>query len=115
MGAASDLDPYVVRVHAGGSGISDEDAATAIAWALREAVRDAGLPELDANGEYASLVTAESLFESLGSPLDDETGALTRRMLLLLESRPVVNEAAYQDLILQTIRAYWKNEGQHPV
>lgn len=113
MGAASDLDPYVVRVHDRGSVFSDEDAATTIASALRKAVCDAGLPELDANGEYASLVTAQSLFESLGSPLDDETGALTRRMLLLLESRPVVNEAAYQDLILQTIRAYWKNEEQH--
>src|SRR5690606_39931962 len=56
----------------------------------------------------------QSLFEFLGSPLDDTTGALNRRMLLLLESRPLANEDAYHALIDQTIKAYWKNHDQHP-
>lgn len=113
MGAASDLDPYVVTLESSAA-LSMRDASAAIAEALRSAVDDVGLPELDRDGEYASLVTAESLFENLGDPADDQSGALTRRMLLILESRALVNPDAYEVLIGQTIDAYWKNEAEHP-
>ncbi len=114
MGAASDLDPYVVGVDAVTVPAHSENAADVIAAALRHAVKRAGLPELDAEGKYARLVTAEPLFEHLGSPKDDQTDALTKRMLLLLESRSLVNEGAYGRLVGKTIDAYWKNAEQHP-
>lgn len=114
MGAASDLDPYVVCVDAATFPVRAENAADFIAAALRHAVERVGLPALDADGEFARLVTAESLFEHLGSKLDDQTDALTKRMLLLLESRPLVNREAYDRLVGKTINAYWKNAEQHP-
>jgi predicted nucleotidyltransferase len=115
MGTASDLDPYVVRVDSAVSTTApSEKAAKAIASALRTAVERVALPELDHDGDYARLVTAESLFDYLGSPTDDETGALTKRMLLLLESRPLVNNEAYDRLLAKTINAYWRNEAYHP-
>lgn len=114
MGDASDLDPCVVYLDDGIAASRSEDATDVIADALRQAVEHVGLPELDANGDYARLVTAESLFSNLGSPTDDESGALTKRMLLILESRPLVNDEAYKALIRKTIAAYWKNEDLHP-
>ena len=113
MGAASDLDPYVVRVDGAMPSARSNVDADLIAAALRQAVKQVGLLDLDADGEYARLVTAESLFENLGNVDDDKTGAFTKRMLLLLESRPLVGESAYVRLVEQTIDAYWKNEEQH--
>lgn len=110
MGPASDLDPYVVRVD---GSVNDADRDV-LATALADAVKKVGLPDLDNNGEYARLVQAESLFNQLGSPQDDQQNALTRRMLLLLESRPLVNKGAYDLLLASTINEYWKNEREHP-
>ena len=110
VGAASDLDPYVVDLD---NRRSDERAA-AIGAALTTSAAAAGLEGLDADGSYAELVDAESLFQSLGDPKDDETGALTRRMLLLLESRPLENSDAYEQLLALTLDEYWKNEKEHP-
>lgn len=114
MGAASDLDPYVVQLDPPASSDGTQDAANAIDAGLQRAVKRVGLPELDADGTYARLVTAESLFKNLGSPDDDLSGALTKRMLLLLESRPLVNDQAYDNLLAKTVDAYWKNDDQHP-
>ena len=114
MGAASDLDPYVVSLAPSAVTADTSSASSLIASALAGAIEDTGLPELDRGGEYASLATAESLFENLGDPEDDRSGALTRRMLLILESRPLVNPDPHNELIRRTIDAYWKNEEEHP-
>lgn len=114
MGAASDIDPYVVRIDRSTLSAQSNDDSDIIASALRAAVRKVGLPDLDAHGEYARLVTAESLTENLGNVDDDKSGALTKRMLLLLESRPLLGRDAYETIVEQAIAAYWKNEEQHP-
>ena len=110
MGPASDLDPYVVRE----GGDASEVHGLAIETALENALARTGLPPLDANGDHARLVSGQTLFDHLGSPKDDESGALTKRMLLLLESQPLVNPEAYQRLLAAAVDAYWKNEELHP-
>lgn len=106
MGPASDLDPYVVRLD---DAVTDEDA-DAIEHALEAALRRTGLPGLDADGRHARLVAGTSLFEHLGDPEDDKSGALTKRMLLLLESHPLVNPGAYHELVEAAVDAYWNTE-----
>ena len=110
MGPASDLDPYVVRV----DGAVSKTHADKIEGALSGALAKVGLPGLDGDGKYARLVTGSSLFDHLGSPEDDSTGALTKRMLLLLESQPLVRPEAYDRLLELTIDAYWANADRHP-
>ncbi len=110
MGPASDLDPYVIDI----DGRATADQSEAIEGALKATLLKLGLPELDADGEYARLVGAASLLSHLGEPLDDEKGALTKRMLLLLESQPLINPEAYEELLGRVIDAYWLNEGRHP-
>lgn len=114
MGAASDLDPYVVSLGGRMSSGRSADFENSVDSALKTAIARVGLPELDAGGNYARLVSAESLTEHLGAKEDDNSDALTRRMLLLLESKPLINPAAYGELMTKVIDAYWKNEDQHP-
>lgn len=91
-GSASDLDPYAVDLN----NTRSEQRADAIEIALNAAAKASGLEELDADGKHARLVDSDSLFKYLGDPKDDQEGALTRRMLLLLESRPLENVEAYE-------------------
>jgi len=59
------------------------------------------------------LGSAHSLTEDLGSPADDASGAMSKRILLLLESRPLVNHDVYDRLVDDCVEAYWKNEKGH--
>lgn len=57
-----------------------------------------------------------SLVDRLGAPEDDtrEDGIFTKRMLLLLESRVLVGESAYEAVVDRVIDAYWMNAELHP-
>ena len=77
MGAASDLDPYVVTLES--SAASTMDAASAvIAEALRSAVHDAGLRELDRDGEYVTGQPGTLLPRRSGRPLDQALAGSSR-------------------------------------
>lgn len=60
------------------------------------------------------MVEAASFLDLLGEPQDDYDGLLTKRMLLLLESRVLVGEPAHSSLIGRVVDAYWQNEDLHP-
>lgn len=114
MGPFSDLDPYVVDFS---TEVNEEERSARtlqVKEALKGAVAHAQLPELDADGSYAELVSADSLFLNFGSPEDDGTGAFTKRVLLVLESKALVNTELYDSLITRAINIYWKNEDEHP-
>ncbi|MFO7562963.1 MAG: hypothetical protein R6X02_10005 [Enhygromyxa sp.] len=59
------------------------------------------------------MASASELLDLLGSPKDDSEGLLTKRILLLLESRVLLGEAAHWSLIDRVIDAYWINEHLH--
>ncbi len=104
MGRGSDLDLYVVgeaRPH------PVQPNPPFLAAALSAAIAEVGLPPLDGEGKYAVPVPARSLLAHLGDPKDDSSGALTKRMLLLLESQPLFGEEAYAALLDQVLGAYW--------
>jgi hypothetical protein len=44
---------------------------------------------------------------------DDWENTFTARMLLVLESRPVLGQPAYERTLAQVISAYWRNETEH--
>ncbi|HUE00873.1 MAG TPA: hypothetical protein VMR62_14985 [Bryobacteraceae bacterium] len=51
--------------------------------------------------------------KTLGTPEDDVTNTFTARLLLLLESRPLVGSAVYQELIEEVVAQYWRDYGDH--
>lgn len=104
IGPHSDLDVFLVS----------ERAPTRIQEALLQAsviraLRATGFPDPDGGGRFLQLHHAPRLVDQLGAPADDAENTFTARMLLLLESKPLLGEAAYEALIDRCIDAYWKN------
>lgn len=109
MSVGSDLDGYVVRVETTLDG--EHDAA--LLSATTGALKGLGLPKLDREGAFLKMRSADSLVDHLGSPHDDSTGALTTRMLFLLEGRPLLGEVAYEALE-QRVQAAYRNAANVP-
>ncbi len=106
----SDLDLFVVRV---GKEASRLDAALLQA-AILKASRRSRFPDPSGDGEWLKLHTVERFVDLLGSPEDDTENTFTARMLLLLESCPVLGNVAYDRIIDTVISAYWRNAAAHP-
>lgn len=109
LGQASDLDLFLARVDEEPSRI-DEILLQA---ATIKAIDRSSFPRPSRDGLFLELHTAGELEEHLGTPEDDGLNKLTPRMLLLLESRVVCGNAAYDSLVDRMIGAYWKNEDDH--
>ncbi len=80
---------------------------------LIEATRNLGIPEFSAGGEYLIHYTVGELVDTLGKPQDDASNTFTARLLLLLESFPLLGEAAYRKITNDVISAYWKDYQDH--
>lgn len=77
--------------------------------ALIGACREYGLPDFDGDGEYLQYYHAQKLIGNLGGSEDDYRNTFTARLLLLLESRPLVGKEAYDSVIKQVLTSYWRN------
>jgi len=76
---------------------------------LIEATRKLSIPEFSGDGEYLRRYSIDELVKTLGTPEDDVTNTFTARLLLLLESRPVVENTVYHDVIEHVVAAYWRD------
>lgn len=80
---------------------------------LIQATREMGLPEFDGDGEYLRCYTNDELVKSLGRPEDDALNTFTARLLLLLESNPVLGDDVYHGIVDDVIAAYWRDYQDH--
>ena len=80
---------------------------------LIEATRKLGIPDFSGDGEYVKHYTVEELVNTLGTPEDDVQNTFTARLLLLLESNPLIGEVAYHQITEEVIAAYWKDYEQN--
>lgn len=80
---------------------------------LVSAVRACKLPEFDGDGEYLKHYAVHQLISSLGNPDDDIKNTFTARLLLLLESAPLLGEEVYQAIIDDVIATYWRDYDDH--
>ena len=71
------------------------------------------IPEFSGDGEYLVHYTVQQLVKTLGKPDDDATNTFTARLLLVLESRPLLGEPVYQDVIEEVLGAYWLDYEDH--
>jgi predicted nucleotidyltransferase len=109
----SDLDVFIA-----GKGTQKEPALTGldeilIKADLIEAIRELGIPDFSGDGEYLTHYTVGELVDTLGKPEDDASNTFTARLLLLLESYPLLGESAYRDITKQVITAYWRDYQDH--
>jgi predicted nucleotidyltransferase len=80
---------------------------------LIEATRKHGFPQFSGDGEYLVHHTAGDLVRTLGKPEDDASNTFTARLLLLLESRPLLGEPVYDEVIKEVVAAYWRDYQDH--
>lgn len=80
---------------------------------LIDAGRSLALPEFSGDGEFLSHYTINELVDNIGKREDDAKNTLTARLLLLLESQPILNAHVYDETIARVLEAYWRNYANH--
>lgn len=81
--------------------------------ALINAAYDENLPPFDSDGKYLKHYSASYFVKTLGTPDDDASNAFTSRLLMLLESRPILGRDTYEELVRSVINAYWRDFYDH--
>jgi hypothetical protein len=80
---------------------------------LIRAARKLGFPSFSKDGQFLQHHTAYSLIATTGKEDDDVTNTFTARLLLLLESRPLIGEKVHAKIIDDVIAQYWKEFPDH--
>lgn len=70
-------------------------------------------PPFSGDGEYLQLHAVAKLIDLLGTREDDYTNVFTARLLLLLESRPILGTSVYESALRQVIDSYWRDFDDH--
>ncbi|MGE0321838.1 MAG: nucleotidyltransferase domain-containing protein [Polyangiaceae bacterium] len=80
---------------------------------LIRATEALGIPEFSGDGEYLKHYSIWGLKKSIGTPDDDATNTFTARILLLLESKPLVGDAVHTHAVNEVLEEYWKDFHGH--
>jgi len=80
---------------------------------LIQATRDEGIPEFSGDGEYLVHFSLKGLIGTLGKPNDDALNTFTARLLLLLESKPLLGAEVYHRVLHDVVGAYWLDYVEH--
>ncbi len=75
--------------------------------------RELELPDLDADGNFLKAHALSEYLVGLGKPSDDANNTFTGRLLLLLESKVIFGEVAYQRVRRECIERYWTDFADH--
>lgn len=105
----SDLDVFIVSEGTRKKPALDPLDQVLVKAELIEANRAMKIKDFSGGGQYLTHYTVNELVSSLGRPEDDATNTFTARMLLLLESTPLVGEKVYLRVIKDVILPYWKD------
>lgn len=74
---------------------------------------DLGFPPFSGDGRYLQKYTTHDLIGTLGTPQDDYTNTFTARLLLLLESRPLLGTEVHTEIAEEIIEKYWIDYPDH--
>ena len=110
----SDLDVFIVgKVDDNSERLLKRLDEICIKADLIEVTRKLAIPEFSGDGRYLEHYTVRELTGTLGTPEDDVTNTFTARLLLLLESCPLLEPTVYTDITGQVIAAYWGDFEDH--
>jgi predicted nucleotidyltransferase len=80
---------------------------------LIDVTRELKIPEFSGDGRYLIHYSVDDFTKTLGTPDDDVTNTFTARLLLLLESCPLVEDSVYSEAVEDVIVAYWRDYEDH--
>lgn len=112
----SDLDLFIVGKRDGKPGPDGMEGSLlrnldeiCIKADLIEVTRNLKIPEFSGDGRYLQHYSVHEFTKTLGTPEDDVTNTFTARLLLLLESQPLIESGVYWDVIEEVIAQYWRD------
>lgn len=112
--AHSDLDLFILGKNDGkGRSLLRRLDDICIKADLIEATRKLGIREFDGDGRYLVHYSVSEFTKTLGTPQDDIANTFTARLLLLLESCPLVEKSVYDEVIQEVVAAYWRDYEDH--
>jgi predicted nucleotidyltransferase len=111
--SSSDLDLFIVGQDSGGKRELKRLDEIRIKADLIEATQKLEIPEFSGDGRYLEHYTLHQLTGTLGKPEDDVTNTFTARLLLLLESQPLLESGVYGKVTEEVIGAYWQDYIDH--
>jgi hypothetical protein len=76
---------------------------------LIRATLQMGFPPFSGDGKFLDNHSLHEFTKALGTPRDDVTNTFTARLLLLLESRCLLEEDVYLMVIEGVLKAYWRD------
>lgn len=109
----SDLDLFIVGRSSNGKRDLPRLEEIRIKADLIDATEKQKIPEFSGDGRYLDHCTVEDLIGTLGKPEDDALNTFTARLLLLLESKPLLEQGIYQSVIDEVLLAYWREYTDH--
>ena len=113
-GHHSDLDVFIVGRSEDKKPVLKELEATCIKADLIRSTRDLKFPDFSGDGRYLlRSYDIKQIIEKLGTQDDDSSNTFTARLLLLLESRPLIEEQVHADMVEQVVKAYWRDYESH--
>lgn len=104
----SDLDLFLIK-----EGKPQRVDEVRLQGAIIRAMREEKFGDPSNDASFLKIQEATHLIERIGEPRDDAENTFTMRMLLLLESQPILGSEAYHRLISRSLEAYWKNTDTH--
>ena len=111
--AGSDIDLFFLHGGSDDEGPFPYTTFIRIASALIDATDAMQFPPFTGDGEYLEVHYVGNMERVLGGREDDYLNAFTARMLLLLESRPLLNDEIYEALLDRIIGFYFRDYGDH--
>jgi hypothetical protein len=118
--AHSDLDLFIVGKNDGKQGPDGKEGSLlkrldeiCIKADLIKATRWLTIPEFSDDGHYFKHYSVHEFTKTLGTPEDDVTNTFTARLLLLLESCPLLESTVYRAVTKEVIAAYWRDYKDH--
>lgn len=114
----SDLDVFIVARNEGDPGHPGESRlrnldAICIKAALIALTRKLRIPEFSGDGRFLAHYSVHELTKTLGTEHDDVTNTFTTRLLLLLESYPLLEPSVHTRIKREVIEAYWRDYPDH--
>jgi predicted nucleotidyltransferase len=116
----SDLDLFILGRGDGKPGLDGKEGSALsrldeilVKAELIEVTRQLKIPEFSGDGRWLVHYSLYDFTHTLGTPEDDVTNTFTARLLLLLESCPLVEDAVYKEVTNDVIAAYWRDYEDH--
>lgn len=108
----SDIDLFFVNTGSAANKISNLDQLRVFTRVIDAGAR-LKFPTFSNDGEFLDVLYFDDLLEKLGGRADDYHNYFTARMLLLLESVPLVNGSMYKGLMEQVVESYFRDYPDH--